>query len=57
MKAAAHYSSRARARAIVDANVYRQVGLFVARILKGEKPPELPVQRGWNITAFVQLIA
>jgi putative ABC transport system substrate-binding protein len=34
---------------------YRSVGVYTARILKGEKPSELPVQRGTKIELFLNL--
>ena len=34
---------------------YRSVGVYTARILKGEKPSELPVQRGTKVELFLNL--
>ena len=38
---------------ITDA--YRLVGVYAARILKGEKPGELPVQRSTKVEMFLNL--
>jgi len=34
---------------------YRLVGVYAARILKGEKPGELPVQQGTKVELFLNL--
>jgi putative ABC transport system substrate-binding protein len=37
------------------ADSYRSVGVYTARILKGEKPSELPVQRATKVELFLNL--
>jgi putative ABC transport system substrate-binding protein len=34
---------------------YRLAGVYTARIVKGEKPSELPVQRGTKVELFLNL--
>jgi putative tryptophan/tyrosine transport system substrate-binding protein len=34
---------------------YRQIAAYVGRILKGEKPPDMPVQQGTKIELFLKL--
>ena len=36
-------------------DAYRQVGVYAARILRGEKPSELPVQRSTKVEMFLNL--
>ena len=36
-------------------NAYRLAGLYAARVLKGEKPGELPVQRATNVEFYINL--
>jgi len=38
-----------------SADTYRLAGVYAARILKGEKPSELPVQQGTQVELFLNL--
>jgi putative ABC transport system substrate-binding protein len=60
MPAIYHYRGFAAAGGLMSygvnlADAYRQQGVYVARILKGEKPADLPVQRATKVELVVNL--
>jgi putative ABC transport system substrate-binding protein len=38
-----------------EADTFRQIGIYTARVLKGEKPSDLPVVRGTKFQFVVNL--